>query len=231
MARGRLISRTLATSGCFARLYEVEPALAEFAQVLYVFLVTHSDDFGREEGDAAAVKYRFHPRAPRSVDEFERALDALEAVDLITRYDADGRTFYQIRKFFDHQRGLHKRTASHFPEPPDPPNGSGNFPEIPGTSGNPREFPPEEKRREEKGRRSRSEKPRALARLSLDDVRTHLRAALHAHLDAHPRASVSELADVLKDLSRPLRFTWNFSRELAALVESVVGERDTRKAG
>lgn len=130
MARGRMISKTLSTSVCFARLFEVCPDLAEFAQSLYPLLVSHADDFGREQGDLLTIKYRIHPRSPRSEGEFGIAMRALADVGLIEWYEARGRTCYQIAKFDEHQIGLHKRTRSAFPTV------SGKFPEIPGTHAN-----------------------------------------------------------------------------------------------
>jgi len=124
-----MISKSLSTSVCFARLFEVCPDLAEFAQSLYPLLVSHADDFGREQGDVLTVKYRIHPRSPRSEQEFERAIHALHDVGLIVWYEAKGRRCYQVVKFDDHQTGLHKRTKSAFPAVP---GNSGNFPESPG---------------------------------------------------------------------------------------------------
>src|SRR3990167_4427944 len=128
MARGRMISKTLSTSVCFARLFDRYPEVAEFAQSLYPLLVAHADDFGREQGDVLTVKYRIHPRSPRSEADFELAMAALHNVGLIEWYDARGRQCYQICKFEEHQSGLHKRTRSQFPPVP---GISGKVPEVP----------------------------------------------------------------------------------------------------
>lgn len=134
MARGRMISRTLGTSSKkFAQLRANHPAIGLFAQALYPLLVACSDDFGRLDGDAFAVKHAVWPTAPESETDFDAALTALHAEALVVRYRVDDVTCLQIVDFERHQSGLHKRTASHFPD-------------FPGTS-----RPREEKRREEKG--------------------------------------------------------------------------------
>jgi hypothetical protein len=129
MARGRMLSKKLSTSRKFAMVGKVA---GEFPQLLYALLVPHSDDFGRQSGDAFTVKHEVFPTSPRSEDEFEAALVALEVQELIRRYDVGGCLVLQIVRFEDHKQGLHKRTRSEFPEPP---------PSVPGDSGNRRELP------------------------------------------------------------------------------------------
>lgn len=145
MARGRMISKTLSTSVCYARLFEVCPELAEFAQSLYPLLVAHADDFGREQGDTITVKYRMHPRSPRSEGEFAAAMQALHDVGLIVWYEVRGRRCYQIQRFDEHQTGLHKRTRSQFPAVP---GNSGKAPEVPDQLNRTEENRTELKRRE-----------------------------------------------------------------------------------
>lgn len=129
MARGRMLSRKLSTSRKFAA---VGKSAGEFPQLLYALLVPHSDDFGRQAGDAFTVKHEVFPTSPRAEDEFEAALVALEVHDLIQRYTANGNLVIQILDFEKHQQGLHKRTKSEFPDPP---------PNLPGDSGNRQEVP------------------------------------------------------------------------------------------
>ena len=139
MARGRLISGCLSTSRKFAALALAAGKLGEFAQSLYPLIVVHCDDFGRMSGDAWSVKFQAHPTSARSVEDFNEALDAMERVVLIERYDApDGSKCLAVNDFDAHQTGLHKRTQSKFPEPP---GNSRKFPEIPS----------EQKGREQKG--------------------------------------------------------------------------------
>lgn len=132
MARGRMISKSLSTSMKFAKLGN------EFAQVLYMLVVSHADDFGRQSGDAFTVKHQVLPTSARDESQFEVALTQMEEVGLIERYDSGGEKVLQVVSFEQHQVGLHKRSASRFPENP---GTSGKFPEIPS----------ELKRREEKG--------------------------------------------------------------------------------
>jgi hypothetical protein len=143
MARGRLICASLGTSRRYAALHTAAGALSEFAQALYPLMVVHADDFGRSQGDAFTVKHSVFPTSPRSEEEFDAALDAMAAVGLIQRYKGDGRDVIEIVAFFEHQSGLHKRTHSRYPDPPQSPES----PESPGASVI---FPL--KRREENGR-------------------------------------------------------------------------------
>lgn len=140
MARGRMLSKSLSTSEKRARLHAALGPLAEFAQALYPLLVAHADDFGREEGDVFTIKHRIDPASPRTVAEFERALQGLDAVGLIVWYEVEGRRCVQISNFEPHQSGLHKRTISRFPAPPR------NAPEFPGSTA-----PTEQNRTEGKG--------------------------------------------------------------------------------
>ena len=129
-----MVSKTLSTSQRFAALHIEIPKLTEFAQVLYMLLLTHSDDFGRQAGDSFTVKHAVVPTSPRRISAIETALAALRKVGLIAWYEVDGRKLIQIQDFDAYQTGLHKRTSS-------------KYPEFPGTAGN---VPP--KRTEQKGR-------------------------------------------------------------------------------
>lgn len=133
-----MISKSLSTSEKFASLYQVAGDLAEFCQALYPLILTHSDDFGRLQGDPFTVKHMCFPASPRSVEQFSLALAHLHQVGLIQRYDVAAKRYIQIENFDPHQQGLHKRTKSVFPE-------------FPGDSGKVRQFPAQEKRTEGKG--------------------------------------------------------------------------------
>lgn len=117
-----MISNSLSTSRKFASVS------SEFGQALYMLLVAHSDDFGRQSGDAFTVKHQVFPTSRRPERDFERALDDLQSVGLILRYDVDGSRILQVLDFERHQSGLHKRSSSRFPEFP---GSSGKIPEIP----------------------------------------------------------------------------------------------------
>ena len=130
-----MVAKTLSTSQKYASLQREAGKLAEFCQALFPLLVAHSDDFGRQAGDVFTVKHAVVPASPRKEHEVESALIALHKVGLIVWYEADGRKCIEIVDFDRHQMGLHKRTVSDFP----------------GTSGNFREIPSEQKGTEEKG--------------------------------------------------------------------------------
>lgn len=130
-----MLSNSLSTSEKFARLSEVCPNLTEFAQSLYMLLVAHADDFGRQQGDPFTVRHKVHPTSPRSLSEFAEAIQALDTVGLVRCYTAQGRQVIEIRQFDAHQQGLHKRTRSQFPE-------------FPGSSRKVRKIPGQLKRRE-----------------------------------------------------------------------------------
>lgn len=134
MARGRMISRSLGSSRKFAELPGTSGRLAEFSQLLFTLIVSHTDDWGRMAGDPFTVKHAVFPTSSRREDDFADALAAMSRVGLIKWFDADGVQVVQIVNFDAHQVGLHKRTPSKFPE------FSGKF----------REIPSELKRREEK---------------------------------------------------------------------------------
>lgn len=117
MARGRMISRTLGTSKRFAKLGAYPDG--EFYQLLFPLLVSFTDDFGRIEGDSFSVKFRVFPVSPRTEDEFEAALCAMCEVGLLSRYTVGDECVVQVERWEEHQQGLHKRSKSAFPAPPD----------------------------------------------------------------------------------------------------------------
>ena len=108
----------------------------------------NADDFGRLEGDAFTVKHKVFPVSPRTEEDFETALQAMNAVSLIRFYEAGGDRYLEVVNFDREQPGLHKRTKSDYPDPsddfgkfPEVPGNSQSFREIPGTSADPREIP------------------------------------------------------------------------------------------
>jgi hypothetical protein len=119
MARGRLISKSLSTSAKFAQLQTVAPKLAEFCQSLYMLLVAHADDYGRQAGDVFTIKHVVCPASPRSMRDVEAALYALHQVGMIVWYEDEGRKCVQVNDFDTHQPGLSRRTKSKFTEPTD----------------------------------------------------------------------------------------------------------------
>lgn len=148
MARGRMISKSISTSERYAKLHAVAGKLAEFAQSLFPLLIAHADDWGCLPGDVFTVKHLTHPTSPRKVEEFETALAALHAVDLIQWYEADGKRVVFIRQWFSHQQLKGHDTDGrkrNFPSPPENTNDSLVSAQV-------RPSSPKSALREEKGR-------------------------------------------------------------------------------
>jgi len=148
MAQRRMISRNLGSSRKFHAVNARCGKLGDFAQALFPLIVVNADDFGRLEGDAFTVKHKVFPISPRTEQDFETALQAMSAVGLIRFYEVGGDRYLEVVNFDREQPGLHKRTKSDYPDPPEDfgkfrefPGDSQNFPEIPGTSADPREIP------------------------------------------------------------------------------------------
>ena len=114
MARGRMISKSLGTSRKFAAL---SGPLAEFSAARYPLINSHTDDFGRLEGDSFTIKHRVWPTAHRDEAEFQGALEQLRSVGLIKLYLVGEQQYVAVVGFDDHQTGLHKRTQSKLPAP------------------------------------------------------------------------------------------------------------------
>lgn len=125
-----MISKSLSTSERFASLHCEAGKLAEFCQSLYPLLVAHADDWGCLQGDVFTVKHLTHPTSPRKLPEFERALQALHNVKLITWYQVEEKWFVFIRGWYAHQqlKGHDKdgRKRS-YPEPPENPSNFETF--------------------------------------------------------------------------------------------------------
>lgn len=125
MAERRMISKVISIS-------EKVNSLSLFGRLLYTWMIPHADDFGRLPGSPAKVRALVVPMADETVKDVEEALADMHRKGLIIWYEVNGEKFIQITNFEKHQQGLHKRTKSKFPEPPD------EFREIPGNS---EEFP------------------------------------------------------------------------------------------
>lgn len=82
MTRGRMISKSVSTSRKLAALTGEAGSLGEFAQMLYLLLVPHFDDFGRLDGEPFTVKHLALPISPRPEGDFGAALQGIARVDL-----------------------------------------------------------------------------------------------------------------------------------------------------
>jgi hypothetical protein len=113
-----MVSKSLSTSRKYSALYAEAGELAEFCQSLFPLIVAHADDFGRLPGDVFTVRHLVLPASPRSLEQFNAALTALDHVGLIQRYRIGGNDYLQVSQFEAHQVGLSRRTKSKFPRPP-----------------------------------------------------------------------------------------------------------------
>jgi hypothetical protein len=133
MAQRRMISRNLGSSRKFHAVNVRCGKLEDFSQALFPLIVVNADDFGRLEGDAFTVKHKVFPVSSRTEEDFETVLQAMCAVGLIRFYEVGGNRYLEIVNFDREQPGLHKRTKSDYP---DPPEDFGKFQEFPGNSRN-----------------------------------------------------------------------------------------------
>lgn len=142
MAEKRMISKVISISEKVNMLPDI------FDMLLFTWIIPHTDDFGRLAGSPAKVKALVVPMLDKSIKEVGDSIQRLHDQGLIHWYEVDGEKVIQVTNFEKHQQGLHKRTRSKFPDPPDKSNEIRN---IPGNSGNFPTFPPEGKGTEQKG--------------------------------------------------------------------------------
>lgn len=220
MARGRMISKSLSTSEKYAALVTSAGELCEFCHALYPLIVSHSDDFGRLQGDPFTVKHACYPASRRDLSEFGRGLAHLQDVDLITWYSVERKKYIQIVKFEKHQTGLHKRTKSAFPR-------------VPGTSGNCPEMSGQENLTELKGRELKKNKEKAVAAPRMphvenltENVRIITKIA-HEAMDDGQNTSLSDLADAVKSLCAIRDISYDSSTVRKA-VDSAIAQRKGR---
>ena len=121
-----MISKNLGSSRKFQAVNAKCGKLGDFAQALFPLIVVNADDFGRLDSDAFTVKHKVFPVSPRTEEDFETVLQAMSAVGLIRFYESGGDRYLEIVNFDREQPGLHKRTKSDYPDPPDD---FGKFPE------------------------------------------------------------------------------------------------------
>lgn len=122
MANRRMISKSISVS-------ERVNQLSTFAALLYTWMISHADDFGRMPGSPAKIKALVIPMQANSILEVEQALQEMDSRKLIVWYEVDDAKYIQFPGWEKHQTGLHKRTNSVYP---DPSGDSEKFPEIHG---------------------------------------------------------------------------------------------------
>jgi hypothetical protein len=123
MAEKRMLSKVISVSK------KVNLRLTNhFSRLFYTWLIPHTDDFGRLTGCPHKLRALIIPMLSETHEDVEKALMELNNVDLIKWYEVNGEQYLQVMNFEEHQQGLHKRTKSKIPDPPD---FSRKFPEIP----------------------------------------------------------------------------------------------------
>lgn len=144
MAERRMISKSISIS-------EKVNSLSLFGRLLYTWMIPHADDFGRLPGSPTKIKALVIPMFEETVKDVESALKDMSACGLILWYTVNGDKYIQINNFEEHQTGLHKRTASKYPDPKQAEeiHGKEHFREFPGNS---QKFPLEENRTEQNRR-------------------------------------------------------------------------------
>jgi hypothetical protein len=94
--------------------------LTGFAQLLFLKILPHTDDFGRFEGDPEVVRARVDPLSRRKIPEFEKAMSEISHAGLWIWYRSpDGRKFIQYkRRSFDRINAflIKRRTKSEYSE-------------------------------------------------------------------------------------------------------------------
>jgi len=142
MAKWRAIERDISTSGKVNRL-------DEFGQLLWDRMILWSDDWGIITGEAFELKLKTMPASKREEQEFEDAVNQMEQLGLVRRYQPNAyEPLIWLIDFDDHQPAavIGKRTAPKDPLHPD----DGRLHETPGNS----------TKRDEKGAQSRIDKNR-----------------------------------------------------------------------
>jgi hypothetical protein len=110
MASGRILKSQISLS-------EQVNDLSLHSALLFTWMITHADDFGRMRGSSRKVKAQVVPmRDDFTAAKVEECLQEIAGANLIQRYEIEGDFYIQFPSWEDHQAGLHKRTKSKFPD-------------------------------------------------------------------------------------------------------------------
>lgn len=110
MANKRLLSKSISTS---IKINSID----EFSQLLFTWMIPHTDDFGRMDGEPEVVKALVMPMTRRSIKDFVRSLVLFASIGLIDWYSSNGKKVIEIINADEHQSNLvGKRTKSKFPD-------------------------------------------------------------------------------------------------------------------
>lgn len=107
VANRRMLSKTISISTKISKL-------TEFEQLLFTWIIPHTDDFGRIDGDPEVIKALVIPMSKRKSKDICAALAHMAEIGLIRWYQIDGRAVIEILAFEEHQTNLGKRTESKY---------------------------------------------------------------------------------------------------------------------
>jgi len=111
MAKGRMINRSIGTSKKVAKLDEA-------GALIFTWLQSYTDDYGRMDGDARTVRAKVVPMRDYEVAYVEERLQKMEDLELITRYEVDDEKYLQVVNFEEHQTfRVDRARKSLYPEP------------------------------------------------------------------------------------------------------------------
>lgn len=116
MAERRMLSKTISTSRKVNRL-------TDRAGLLYTWLIPHTDDYGRMEGDVLTIKAKVVPMRQITAEEVEQDLMMMSLNGLIKTYQFNDETYLEILNFESFQTFKTDR-----PRRSDYPDENGNIP-------------------------------------------------------------------------------------------------------
>lgn len=94
--------------------HEVMATLTDAAERTFVRLWTHADDDGRGIDNVKLIKAAIYPlNDEKTEDVIDALLDELAGRGFLVRYEVDGRRYFQIPNFTDHQKPRHKVDSKH----------------------------------------------------------------------------------------------------------------------
>jgi len=113
MARGRIINAVISQS---RKVNEVSDQSA----LLFTWIQAHTDDYGRIEGETEDVLFLVVPRRRWSEEQVEAYLKELVEVGLLKMYHDEGRRYFEVYAFDEHQTFRSDRDRkSKYPAPKD----------------------------------------------------------------------------------------------------------------
>lgn len=96
MANRRMIAKNISTSRKVNRL-------TDRAALLYTWMIPHTDDYGRLEGDPLSIKAKVIPMRNVTEVQIEEDLESLEKNNLISKYEVNGERYLEIIGFENFQ--------------------------------------------------------------------------------------------------------------------------------